>query len=76
MALTLEQWKEILNAVEFNNNPGDVLEQIKAKLKEQCFDTYQKWKRKGFDVNHLFNVLLHTLHYQIDMRCTLLHMAT
>lgn len=33
MTLTTEQWKEILNAV--NSSDGDILEQIKGKLKEQ-----------------------------------------
>ncbi|WCR57689.1 ankyrin repeat domain-containing protein [Wolbachia endosymbiont of Ctenocephalides felis wCfeJ] len=71
MALTLEQWEEILNAVEFNNNPGDVLEQVKAKLKEQYFDTYKEWEQGGFNVNHLFNIR----DGQICLEHTLLHIA-
>lgn len=54
MTLTLEQWKGILDAV--IPNKGDIFEQIKGKLQEQDEDTYQNWKQKGFDVDHLFDV--------------------
>jgi len=73
MALTLKQWNEILNAArpDNNSNGDDILEKIKAKLKEQDEGTFQEWKQKGFDVNHLFNIQSN----QTDIKRTLLHIA-
>lgn len=43
MTLTLEWWDEILNTVKLNNSSEDgILEQIKAKLREQDEGTYQE----------------------------------
>ncbi|WP_264336644.1 ankyrin repeat domain-containing protein [Wolbachia endosymbiont (group B) of Chorthippus brunneus] len=69
MTLALEQWKEILDAV--IPNKGDILEQIKGKLKEQDEDTYKNWEQKGFYVDHLFDVSPDLPSY----KSTLSHMA-
>lgn len=52
--LKLEQWKEILGAV--NSNEGDILKQIKDELENKDSSTYEDWKRNGFCINHKFDV--------------------
>ncbi|MDX5462098.1 MAG: ankyrin repeat domain-containing protein [Wolbachia endosymbiont of Tetragnatha montana] len=69
MILTIQQWKEILNAVKSSKN--GVLDAIKEELKRQDQDTYQEWEQKGSDINHLFSV---SINGQIG-KLTLLNIA-
>lgn len=72
MILTLGQWKEILDAV---NSNDDILEQIKVKLQDQFKGVYEKWKQDRFDVKHLFNISWTINDEQFDQESTLLHIA-
>ncbi|KAG8174681.1 hypothetical protein JTE90_027151 [Oedothorax gibbosus] len=73
MNLTIEQWKEILNAV--NANEGDILGQIKVKLLERYGDIHKGWEQKSFDVNHIFNVSMTIFGDQFVQEAALLHIA-
>ncbi|MDX5462095.1 MAG: ankyrin repeat domain-containing protein [Wolbachia endosymbiont of Tetragnatha montana] len=73
MTLTVEQWKELLDAVK--SSEKGVLDAIKEELKRQDQDTYQEWEQKGFDINHLFNIELIINDKQCRENVTLLSIA-
>ncbi|WP_419214827.1 ankyrin repeat domain-containing protein [Wolbachia endosymbiont of Rhagoletis cingulata] len=52
MTLDIKKWKTILNVTDNT----DILEHIKAKLKEQDESVYQEWEQSNFNLSYLFSV--------------------
>ncbi|WP_264954023.1 MULTISPECIES: ankyrin repeat domain-containing protein [unclassified Wolbachia] len=64
ITLTLEQWKEILDAV--IPNSGNIFEQIKRKVEERDKGTYQRWKKTNFSLRYLFKEQDEKIHIKIN----------
>jgi len=74
MTLTLEEWKEMLRSVHFGKLSG-IFEQIKEVLKKEHKITYEEWKQKNFNENHLFSVCARASRFAKTIKYTLLHIA-
>lgn len=59
-----EEWKEILD--EINSAEDLIVDKIKEKLAVEDPDTYEKWQKGNFNINHSFII-------SIGYECTLLH---
>ncbi|WP_265017735.1 MULTISPECIES: ankyrin repeat domain-containing protein [unclassified Wolbachia] len=56
MSLELERFEEMLIGTCYNSNESDIFEKIKNELGKLDENECQRWRKKGFDPDHQFNV--------------------